>query len=171
VDEAAPPPDSAPASAYPAGPYGLAVGNTMLDASFTERDGASISLGDLRALPGTKVIVWSSGAEWCSVCRSKVPALKQLQATKGPTGVVVIESLHQSSNFTPANAATIERWNQQYQVNYRLVVENSPPYARQTQNPVIWVIDAATMKIRAREQYSSADVGPEVDAALAAAGR
>jgi hypothetical protein len=172
VPDAAPPAlDAPPASAYPAGPYGFAVGNTMLNASFSAADGAIVTLAELRALAGTKVIVWSSGAEWCPVCRSKVPALKRLQTDKGPQGVVVIESLHQSSNFTPANAATVDRWNRQYQVNYRLVVEKSPPYAQQTQNPLIWVIDAATMKIRAREQYSSADVGPEVDAALAAAGR
>lgn len=45
-------PAPAPHTAFPAGPYGLKVGETMANHNFTDRDGKSVSLGDLRDRTG-----------------------------------------------------------------------------------------------------------------------
>ncbi len=142
----------------------------MANLDFRTRTGTSVTLGDLRARAGAKVILWSSGAEWCTVCRSKVPLLKSLQTTRGPTGLVVMESLHQAQNYTPSDAATLDRWSQSYTPNYTLLIEKSPPYESRQGNPLVFVIDARSMKILFRETYSgTGTLTAQVNAALTAA--
>jgi hypothetical protein len=144
----------------------------VADLEFRDRAGARVTLSDLRARPGARVLLWSSGAEWCTVCRSKVPLLKSLQSTRGPRGLVVMESLHQSRDSRPADAATLDRWQQAYTPNYTLLIERSPPHEARDGNPLVFVIDARTMKIAFRESYSgTGTLEAQVDAALAAAGR
>ncbi len=175
-DAAAPGPDAASpdtgVSAFPPGPYGLKVNDIMGDLSFTREDGRRITFGELRADPKTKVILWSSGAEWCTVCRGEVPTLKQIHASKATRGVVILSSLHQSQNTSPADAQTLKRWDNMFQVPYLLAVEKSPPYnAPQDRNPVVSVIDAETMKIWSREVYGTTGLDATVEAALKASTR
>lgn len=155
-------------TAFPAGPYGLKVGETMADHAFVDRDGKPISLSDLRSRAGTKVILWSSGAEWCSVCKGEVRKLKELHITKARDGLVVFESLHESANRTPANLDTLKRWDTLFGgISYALAVEKSPPYANHANtNPYVWIINAHTMKILSLETYAQGDVYAAVNAAL-----
>lgn len=166
-DAGTPPASDAAVATYPPGPYGFRVGEVMANLSFTGRDGRPLTLGDLRDRPGVRLLLWSSGAEWCSVCRGDVPTLKMVQASKGPDGLIVLETLHQSSDFTPSNLETLRRWDNAYKVNYTLAVEKSPPYEPRSGNPVVWIMNARTMKILTREQYTASDVVAAVNAAFA----
>ena len=159
--------DAAPA-VYPPGPYGFRVGNVVANVTLTERNGQAVTLADLRDRPGVRVILWSSGAEWCPACRGEVRKLKMLQAGRGPDGLLVLESLHQSADFRPADVNTLLRWDRMFQVNYLLTVEKSPPYDARVNNPVVLAINARTMKILSRETHAEGDVVAAVEAALAA---
>lgn len=159
--------DSGP---YPAGPYGFGVGDTVLDAELMDEDGAPVRLSDLRARAGVKVILWSSGAEWCGVCRIQASKLQTLHTTRADQGLLVVESLYQSIDGSPANAATLERWRADLGISYPLLAEKEPNYANHTSNPLELVIDARTMKIRYRQLHVTSDLDVHVDAALAQAG-
>jgi hypothetical protein len=162
-------PETAPAAPYPAGPYGFRVGNVMANLSLTDRQGGAVTLQDLRMRPGARILLWSSGAEWCPACKGETRSLKMLQQQKAAQGLVIVESLHQSFDFKPANAATLMRWANAYQTNYLLTWEKSPPHEPRSNNPVVWVMDARTMKIVAREMHAEGDIVAAVNAALAAA--
>lgn len=160
----------APAAAYPAGPYGFRVGEVMGNHTFTNRDGKALSLGELRERPGVKAILWSSGAEWCTACRGEVRKLKELFTSKGPEGLVILETLHESSNRTAANLDTLKRWEAMFNgIPYLLAVEKSPPYANHANlNPYVWIMNPRTMKILSLETHAEGDVVAAVNAALRA---
>jgi thiol-disulfide isomerase/thioredoxin len=156
---------------YPAGPYGFAIGSTVADAEFKDGNGKVVKLSELRAKPGVKVIVWSSGAEWCSICRIQAPKLEALHKTHTPDGLLVFESLHESSDRSPATAETVSRWLADLKVTYPVYVEKSPNYAGHNDNPLELIIDAATMKIRYRQQHTSSDLDAQIKSALSQAGK
>lgn len=158
------------AGPYPSGPYGFGVGDTVLDAELTDEEGAPVRLSDLRARAGVKVILWSSGAEWCGVCRIQAAKLQRLHTNRANEGLLVVESLHQSIDGSPANAATLGRWRADVGASYLLLAEKDPNYANHTSNPLELVIDARTMKIRYRQLHVTSDLDTQVDAALAQAG-
>jgi hypothetical protein len=165
----APAADTAPSeSPYPPGPYGFKVGNVMANVALTDRAGATVTLQQLRTQPGVRVLLWSSGAEWCPACKGEVRKLKSLHDQKSAQGLLILESLHQSFDFKPANAAALTRWDQMFQVNYLLTFEKSPPYEPRVNNPVVWLMDARSMKILSRETHAEGDVVAAVNAALAA---
>lgn len=157
-------------ASYPAGPYGFAVGNVVADLAFTDALGNPKRLSDLRSQPGVKVILWSSGAEWCSFCSLAAPKLQKLHETRKAEGLAVVESLHQASNGSQADAATLGRWSGRHSITYPLWVEQTPPHSGHTQNPDELIIDAKTMKIRFRQQHTTSDLDAQIDDALKKAG-
>jgi len=157
--------------AYPAGPYGFAIGSTVADLAFTDGAGNPVKLSTLRSKPGVKVIVWSSGAEWCTICKIQAPKLEKLHKTLASEGLFVFESLHQSSNGSPATVETTSRWVEAFKVTYPVYVEKSPNHAGHNDNPLELVIDAATMKVRYRQQHTSSDLDSQVKSALDQAGK
>jgi len=158
-------------SPYPAGPYGFKVGDTVADLSFKTATGGAITIKQLRARQGVKVLLWSSGAEWCTICKVQAPKLNKLSAAKQAAGLLVFETLHQNSSGGSADAATLQRWDQAFNTNYELFIEQNPNYAGHSDNPLDLIIDAQTMKVRHRQLYSSNDLDAQVDAALANAGK
>lgn len=168
VPDGSSPVDGASSNAYPAGPYGFKVGEVIPDVAFTDRSGSPVSLGELRGRPGVRVLLWSSGAEWCTVCKGEVPKLEMLQEQKSGEGLLIFESLHESFDRRPADQNTLARWDQMFDVNYLLLFEKSPPHEPRVNNPVVWAINARTMKILSRENYTQMDVVAAVNAALAA---
>jgi len=159
---------TAPAD-YPAGPYGLLVGNVVDNLAFKDADGKDVDFASLRAQPGVKVILWKSGTEWCSVCKQQVPKLKSLVDTFDGRGLAIVETLHQDKDFNASDAQTLARWESAFSPNFPVWIEKSPPYESRGQNPIQFVIDAKTMVVRSRGNGSSLDAEAEINAALSAA--
>jgi thiol-disulfide isomerase/thioredoxin len=116
------------------------------------------------------VLLWSSGAEWCGICKAQAPRLNQISAEKQSQGLLVFESLHQNAQGGPADAATLSRWKDAFNLTYELFIEKTPNYAGHADNPLDLIIDGKTMKVRYRQVHTSADLSVYLDAALKAAG-
>lgn len=160
---------SADPDPYPSGPYGFGEGDTVPDVELWDEDGTSVRLSELRAREEVKVFVWSSGAEWCPICRIQAEKLQQLHTSKSQEGLFVLESLYQSTNRRPADPETLKRWKGDLGVTYLLLTEPDPNYANHTDNPLELVIDAQTMKVRYRQLHVTSDLAVHVDAALSQA--
>ncbi|MDZ4695225.1 MAG: hypothetical protein SGI86_08740 [Deltaproteobacteria bacterium] len=65
----------------------------------------------------------------------------------------------------------MSRWLADLKVTYPVYVEKSPNYAGHNDNPLELIIDAATMKIRFRQQHTSSDLDAQIASALAQAGK
>jgi hypothetical protein len=165
---ATPPAAADPGGDYPAGPYAFWAGATMPNLAFTDRNGQTVTLAELRTRPGVRVLLWSSGAEWCGVCKGDVPNLERLHDQSSGYGLLILESLYESFDSRPADPNTLARWDQMFAVNYLLGVEPSPPYQQRVSNPLVWTIQARTMRILSRESGSQVDVAAAARAALAA---
>lgn len=168
--EPPPPPPPPMATPYPTGPYGFARGRTMGDLSFTGSDGARVTLGGIRADVSVKVIVWISSVEWCGSCRAAVPELVAIQNRYASQGMLMIESLYEDYEYSPATTATAQRWARELDTNYPIVVEPNPAYTSHA-NPASWVIDAETMQILDYTEGSDGSLGSTIAEALANSSR
>lgn len=144
-------PDAGPAPppAYPPGPYGLSVGETAPDLSFTREDGGAVTLADLRRDPSVRMILWSSGAPWCAGCVFEVPKLKSVHARYADAGVLVFETLFENTSYGPATPADVSYWRASHRIDHALGVEPTPPYHDVLRDPppYTWMIDAETMEV------------------------
>jgi hypothetical protein len=101
------------ASAYPDGPYGTAINDTIMDLTLGTADGDETTLGAMRADGGLLVIF--STAAWCGRCAGDMPELIQLYNQHHDAGLQMRVSLFESSDHgtpTPRDAEVYGRGNQ-----------------------------------------------------------
>lgn len=179
-----PTPNRAPSSAgsYPAGPYGYASGSVIANLGFIGKSAPAatdytplpmqaLGLGDLRA-NGTKLILIEGAARWCVYCNQDQPAMKQLEATYGPRGVVTLEVLAEGTYGVTATEDDINRWTARNMLSGTIVIDPErqlDKYADVNAYPLYMIVRASDMQIEymATGGMSAAPVGPVLDMLLA----
>jgi thiol-disulfide isomerase/thioredoxin len=115
--------DSSPEQAYPAGPYGTGVGDTIADIAFTDHEGAPLSLGDLYRDDSARLLLVSTSAEWCSACREEQPLFQSLYNEYRDRGFRVMVTLFENADFAPANTQDVAQWRDQYNLSFFTVLD------------------------------------------------
>lgn len=133
---------------YPPGPYGRSVGSTIEDLGFVAGDGVVRTLSEARADEGTRLLLISTSAGWCSACIAEQPELVERHARWPALEVMVV--LFEDADFVAADAEDAERWQRRYDLPFSVLAD--PPfvlgdYYDRSLTPMNMLIDADTMTI------------------------
>jgi peroxiredoxin len=158
VDE---PPVETP-SDYPAGPYGMKVGQTFPDFELQGyHDGVApwttLRLKDLYDRTGDKgitAIYLSIGAVWCPGCQGEANSLPAKYPEYRKKGARFFSILVQTGDHTAADQSTIDAWIDRYSINYDIaadgemsVLGRASPGGGSIALPYDMAIDPRTMKV------------------------
>jgi hypothetical protein len=184
ADAAAPAEDTADAEPrYPAGPYGIEIGETMVNLSLEGyRLGAppwtAMHLSDLYDPNGERgiyAIVLNASAAWCPPCGVFANNLPTLDAKYTPRGTHFIELMVDAVSTDPADQKTVDDWLAKHELHVDTVIE--PTHATFNKSltdfgfPGQFYIDPRTMKIVARTATSDVPTASSrIDNLLAANG-
>ncbi|MSP60408.1 MAG: hypothetical protein EXR72_08710 [Myxococcales bacterium] len=129
------PPDLAKA-AYPAGPYGNKVDQTLANQHFEgyrlapgHTDSAEetweedISFGDFAANPACKCLLITYGAGWCGACKQEQPKL--VAEIEEDSSFCVLGILQEGNSMSPATKADADNWTRAYKQNFPVVLGTS----------------------------------------------
>jgi hypothetical protein len=143
-------------AAYPAGPFGLNVGDVVSNFSWTGyAPGASttstIQLSDYYDCDGSRginALLIDVSASWCVPCQDEAPQIEMLlKGTWGKDGVRAVTLLVQDVSGNPATAQTARDWQTQYSPA-KVAVGADPNDSFATMAfPTNIAVDPRTMKI------------------------
>lgn len=146
--------------AYPAGPYGTAVGDTVRNFRLLGfKDGnpkgsyAYVQLSDYYNPDGTggpRVMWINVAAEWCGPCKAEMVHMVPKCAANKAEGLVCYTALIEDADFQPAYKEVLERWDAQFDVEHALVVDPKVRwgyYFDKAATPMNMLVDLRTMKI------------------------
>ena len=115
---AAPPSDFA----YPAGPYGVGVGDTVEDLTLEDCDGNVVSLGGV--LAHGELVLLNVGAGWCQPCIEETTTLNaHIFEPYCREGLRVVQVLFQDQNANPATKLFCREWREQYGLDFPVLVD------------------------------------------------
>ena len=125
-------PDTSPPLDYPAGPYGMKVGQTFADFELDGyRDGRTFTRLRLRDLydplgeKGITAIYLSIGAGWCPSCRGEASSLPAAYPRYREKGARFFSVLIEDASHKPASRSSLDAWISEYKTNYDLVADPS----------------------------------------------
>lgn len=153
--------------AYPAGPYGHGLGDTVPNLSFLGwRDPAAaqydaehleiINLSDFYNPDGSegkpRIIALNASAVWCTVCRAEYRQLQNSHtySTYRPKGVEMLGVLFEDNDYNPAKPADLNRWGTAFEVSFPLVLDpgfKTGQFFASDATPLNLLIDASDMRI------------------------
>jgi hypothetical protein len=152
--------------AYPAGPYGLQMGDTMADFAFMGyRDATGpytqIQLSDYYDPDGTRgirALYVTLGEVLCGACVGEAPHINDWKTQWGPYGTQFLSALwgggaevgNNAWTGGPATQATLDGWIAQYKITYTMVIDPTFQLGGGTEpqsNPNGYLVDPRTMKI------------------------
>jgi thiol-disulfide isomerase/thioredoxin len=141
-----------PRQEHPAGPYGVAVGDTIQALSFVSDDGEPYSLTTPYRDLSQRLLLVTTSAEWCTACIKEQPKLQALYERLRPRGLGVLVSLFQDSNFEPATVELAARWRDKYELSFDVVADPADPstfspYYDVSLTPMVMIIDLQDMTI------------------------
>lgn len=140
-----------PRGAYPSGPYGKTESAILENLSFTNPDGTPFSLETgVWKKEDKKLLLVLTASGWCTACIEEQPAIQALHETYGPKGLVIVETVFEDADTTPADAAYATRWKRQHSVTFDVVADT--PFVLQTYydkavTPMNMLVDVSSMKI------------------------
>ncbi len=147
--------------AYPAGPYGTAVGN-VLDPSSTWQgylpnatDASTLKMSDLYDCDGSKginAIVFDNAAQWCVACQYVAAYIPGWMSASGGNwsalGVAFVTLVIQTNQYEPATVTTAEQWRNMFNLASDTYVAADPQITFATNAlPHTLLVDPRTMKI------------------------
>ncbi|MFT4702454.1 MAG: peroxiredoxin [Bradymonadia bacterium] len=135
---------------YPAGPYGVGVGDTVADMTFTQHDGTNLALSDYFNDTGARLVLISTSAEWCSACREEQPLLQDLFNDYRDDGFRVMVTIFEDSNFSPADISHVVEWRAQYRLSFNTVLDAGNSFSDfydTSLTPMNMFVDTQTMQI------------------------
>lgn len=180
---------SAPSCAapdYPGEDLGTEVGNVVKNACFigyrapdrvapTEAHRETVALSDYYDPAGSKgvsLLLVNTAAIWCSACVAEHGYLPERAAELGPRGLVILSTLFQDGQRSPADMADLERWIDNFRPNFPMVADPELQlglYASPDSAPLNMLVDPRNMKIvRKYIGDQGAVMWPFIEAELAA---
>lgn len=163
-----------PAATYPSGPYGVAIGDVMQDATFfgfrnaeaaEAGDAVSIALSDFYDPDGEKgidLLFISIGAVWCQPCQIEKRMFPEIIASlrRDDAPVAFFQNLYEGGTpGTPSTLRDLERWqvgsrNGTGRLDFPVVIDpkaKMSAYFDSNSIPYSFIVDAKTMTIVATE--------------------
>ena len=142
----------APRDAYPVGPYGEDIGDTIAPLSFVDAQGESFSFESLYQDYFNQLLLITTSAEWCTACIKEQPKLEELYQTYHDRGLNVIVTMFQDSNFAPADSGLAARWRDKYNLSFPVLADpvdpsTFSPYYDVNLTPMVMLVDVAKMEI------------------------
>jgi hypothetical protein len=149
--------------AYPAGPYGTAVGN-VLDPSSTWQgylpnatDASTLKMSDLYDCDGSKginAIVFDNAAQWCVACQYVAAYIPGWMSASGGNwsglGVAFVTLVIQTNEYEPATVTTAEQWRNMFNLASGTYVAADPQITFATDSlPHTLLVNPRTMTITA----------------------
>ena len=115
-------------SAYPVGPYGNQVGDTMADFtaagySATHVWSTAMKLSDIRANPACKCLVLTIGATWCGACQDEQPDL--VSDTTSDPNFCVLGILQEGPSGAVATKTDVDNWENAFHQNFPVMQGNA----------------------------------------------
>lgn len=154
---------------YPSGPYGVAVGDVLQNATFFGYKDAeaseagqleSFSLGDFHDPEGEKgveLLYISVSAAWCPPCQAEAKALPEMIESLAKDGLKVAFFQDLYDGPTPGTSATqrdLDKWLKKYKLSFPVVLDpkgKMNAYFDRNSIPYSIVVDAKTMTILGTE--------------------
>ncbi|MBI5542491.1 MAG: redoxin domain-containing protein [Deltaproteobacteria bacterium] len=146
--------------AYPPGPYGTAIGDTVDNIVLSgfpkgtkSTAWSTVSLADFHdpdGTKGTKTLFVDVSARWCSVCKGEAPELTELCRTYAAKGLACYTSLFQDESGNPARRDDVSWWMTTYGIEFAITVDPGFQWGLffpEEATPFHAFIDARTMKI------------------------
>jgi hypothetical protein len=151
---------------YPAGPFGLEVGDVvqnfdfygLLDptaANYDPNKGKTISFKDFYnptsdpAKP--RVLVVTASARWCTYCKDEASKSMKNYGYWNTQGVEFLTAVFQDDQYNPAQFNDLKLWTSTYKLGYPVVLDPAPPklgvFFNLDAAPFNMVLDLTTMKI------------------------
>ncbi len=159
-----------PADTFPTANTGTSAGSVLANHSFLTVGGASYTLKDEVFVPGAKVMVLATAAEWCTACREEAPKLQDLHDDYRDRGLQVLVTLFETADFDPAGAAQAAAWVDLYGVTYPVVADpefQMEAYYDPQLTPMVMVVDVDDMSIKSiTTGYNESDVRALLDVLL-----
>jgi hypothetical protein len=151
-------------AAYPAGPYGAFVGDTLVNMTFNgyvndspeeglvESGGyvEGFSFQDVRTLGHYKFMLINVAAEWCQGCRVEAQQIPGLYAAWARRGGYVLSVLTETASSRPAAKRNLDAWVATYPINYTMVHDSESLISRNLGYdtlPLNVIVDLETMEI------------------------
>ncbi len=163
---------------YPAGPFGLDLGDVvqnfkfygLLDPSAVNYDankGNTIEFRDFYNPTGDtskpRVLVVTASARWCTYCKDEASKSMTNYKYWNDKGVEFLTAVFQDDQYNPAQFADLNKWTSTYKLGYPVVLDPAPPQLGVFFNldaaPFNMVLDLTTMKILFKVA-GEVDLGP-----------
>ena len=154
-------------NAYPDGPYGAFVGDTLVNMAFNgyvndhPSEGAVENSGyiegytfqDVRELGRYRYMLINVAAEWCQGCRVEAQQIPGLYEAWANRGGYVMSVITENSSSRPASKRNLDAWVATYPINYTMVHDPESLISRNLGYdtlPLNVIVDLETMTITHR---------------------
>jgi hypothetical protein len=138
--------------AYPPGPYGTAVGDTIDNLTFYTAEGRAVRLEQF--FGREKVIILTSAAGWCSVCRDEAVEFKNFNGLWDDRGLIMVYTLFEDDRGNPISGPFVQAWIDYFDLDYPVYQDRDfqmLPFYDQDATPLNMVVTTKDMQIRYRE--------------------
>ena len=146
TDTSVPQPD-----AYPAAPYGKAVGATIANHSFLiPGDDTIVKLSDYYQHETKTILLINASAGWCGACKQEALELNDVFGEYSPLGFDILYTLFEDWNGGPVSPEFHEGWMAQYGGDYLTVLDPEFElgiYFNVEATPMNMLVDLETMTI------------------------
>ena len=142
--------DTGPREGYPSGATGIEEGMTIANLEFTNGDGTPFTLGDIHADGRNQLLLISTSAGWCTACIEEQPSLVALHDEYANSGLFVLVTVFETSEFEPSDADLAARWRTQYDLPFDVVADIDfllDDYYDSALTPMNMFVDVNTMEI------------------------
>lgn len=107
---------------YPAGPYGVDVGDRFENIVLDDCDGDPVDFGDI--LGQSELALFTVGAGWCEPCIEETEVLDaEIFRRFCPRGLRVVQALFQDTQSRPATRVFCRDWTERFSLSFPVVID------------------------------------------------
>jgi peroxiredoxin len=136
---AAPDPDFV----YPAGPYGVQVGDVLAPFSYQDCDGKPVTLAEV--LSQGDVVLFNVATGWCPRCTAETSKIETaLHQAYCARGLRIVQVLTEDAQSNPASASFCAEWRARYGLTYPVLIDpghTTAPYFAGGAQPLNLLVD------------------------------
>ena len=138
--------------AYPTEPYGKSVGTTIAPLEFRTTEDVSYLTSELYSDLSKSLLLLTTSAEWCTACIKEQPKLQDLYEEFANSGLEIMVTLFQDSDFEPATPEVAATWREKYELDFLVLADPQEPsvmseYYDVSLTPMVMLVDLINMEI------------------------